>query len=214
RPWGFWATLAWAVVAFGLGALVIFGIAWVTSRDSENPDLIADPWFPLMLIGVNAVQVAGLAIAARAAGWPIARYLALVPPTRRDFLMGFFALIILIAALELVTRFLGRDTVEPFQADAYRAARNAGMVPLLWIAFVIAAPAGEEILFRGFVFRGWAASPLGPVWTIVLTSAIFSAMHTQYDWFGILQTGLIALVFGWLRWRGGSTLLSILLHTL
>src|SRR5262249_17494516 len=99
RPWGFWPTLAWAVVAFGLGALVIFGIAWVTSRDSENPDIIADPWFPLMLIGVNAVQVAGLAIAARAAGWPIARYLALVPPTRRDFLMGFFALIILIAAL-------------------------------------------------------------------------------------------------------------------
>ena len=107
---------------------------------------------------------------------------------------------------------LGRDSVTTFQADSYRAANAAGLLPLLWLAFVVAAPVGEEIIFRGFVFRGWAASPLGVPGTILLTSLVFSAAHTQYDWFGSLQTFCIGILFGCLRWRSGSTTLTILLH--
>jgi membrane protease YdiL (CAAX protease family) len=167
-----------------------------------------------MLIGANAIQIAALSVAARMAGWPVARYFALVVPRRRDVVFGFVALVLVIGAFEIVTRMLGRESVEAFQGDSYRAARAAGLLPALWLAFVIVAPLGEEILFRGFMFRGWAASPLGPIGTIVLTSAIFAFVHLQYDWFGMIQTGGLALLFGWLRWRSGSTLLTILLHTL
>ena len=74
------------------------------------------------------------------------------------FLLGYDAL----------TYLFGRDVVTPFQVDTYRTARDAGALPLLWLTFVIVAPVAEEIMFRGFLFRGWvrsAAPPSGrPSW--------------------------------------------------
>ena len=64
----------------------------------------------------------------------------------------------------------------------------------------------------GFVFRGWAASPLGVVGTIAVTSSLFAIAHTQYDWFGTFQTFCMGALFGWLRWRSGSTTVTIMLH--
>src|SRR5262249_21181976 len=75
---------------------------------------------------------------------------------------------------------------------------------LLWFAFVIVAPAGEEILFRGFLFRGWASSPHSTWPAILVIAGAWAASHTQYDWFGTIQIFLIGLLFGWMRWRSGS----------
>ena len=67
-------------------------------------------------------------------------------------------------------------------------------------------------MFRGFLFRGWVRSSRSAVPGIVAISALFAAMHVQYDLFGIAQVFLIGLFFAWIRWRSGSTLLTILLH--
>ena len=107
---------------------------------------------------------------------------------------------------------LGRDIVTPFQVDTYRSARDAGMLPLLWFALVIAAPVAEEIMFRGFLFRGWITSERWAIPGILIISALFAAIHIQYDWFGILQVFFIGLLFGLVRWRSGSTTLTILMH--
>ena len=48
----------------------------------------------------------------------------------------------------------------------------------------------------------------------LLISALFAAIHMQYDWFGVLQVFFIGLLFGFARWRSGSTLLTILMHVL
>jgi membrane protease YdiL (CAAX protease family) len=210
RPWGFWSTLCWALFACGLGGGLSL-LSWI--QPPGSPDIHEDPWLPLQLIIINVVQVAVLAVAARLAGWPIGRYLGLVRPRARDLLAGIAALALVVVALEILTHVLQRESVTPFQTEAYRAARAAGLLPLMWGAFVIAAPVGEEILFRGFVFRGWAASRLGVAGTILLTSLIFSALHmAQYDWFGVFQTFCIGALFGWLRWHSGSTTVTILLH--
>jgi membrane protease YdiL (CAAX protease family) len=215
-PWGFWVTLAWAVLAFGLGASVITAaVVWFHwGRLDRVLEVQDDPWFPLQLIAINAVQIAVVAVAARAAGWPAARYLGLDRPHRRDILHGIAAVLVLLLALELLTYVLGRAHITPFQTDSYRAASQAGTLPLLWLAFVVAAPLGEEIVFRGFVFRGWAASWLGVTGTIVVTSSVFAIAHTQYDWFGTFQTFCMGALFGWLRWRSGSTTVTITLHML
>jgi membrane protease YdiL (CAAX protease family) len=209
-PWGFWSTLCWALFACGLGGALSF-LSW--APPVNLPDVHEDPWLPLQLIIINVVQIAVLAVAARLARWPIGRYLGLVRPHGRDFLAGIAALALVIVALEVLTYVLHRESVTPFQTEAYRAARAAGLLPLMWAAFVIAAPVGEEILFRGFVFRGWAASRLGVAGTILLTSLIFSGLHmAQYDWFGVFQTFCIGTLFGWLRWHSGSTTVTIVLH--
>jgi hypothetical protein len=43
---------------------------------------------------------------------------------------------------------------------------------------------------------------------------LWAALHVQYDWTGILQIFIIGLFLGWMRWRSGSTLLTLLLHAL
>ena len=177
------------------------------------PDVQDDPWFPLHLIAINGAQILVVAAAARLAGWSPAGYLGLDRPGRRDVLHGLAAVIAMLLVLELITHLVGRESVTPFQTDSYRAARAAGMLPLMWLAFVVAAPLGEEIVFRGFVFRGWAAA-IGVPGTILLTSLIFAGAHTQYDWFGTFQTFCMGALFGWLRWRSGSTTLTIVLHML
>jgi membrane protease YdiL (CAAX protease family) len=213
-PWGFWTTLIWALSAFLVGGAIVGGaVLWLNWNQLENlPEIQEDPWFPLQFIVANLIQVAVLAGAARLAGWPAGRYLGLVRPRGRDLAYSIAALAVVMGALELLTHMLGRASVTPFQTESYRVAQAAGLLPLLWLAFVIAAPVGEELVFRGFVFRGWAASPLGGPGTIVLTSLIFSAAHTQYDWFGAFQAFCLGALFGWLRWRTGSTLVTILLH--
>jgi hypothetical protein len=99
-------------------------------------------------------------------------------------------------------------------AATYRAAKLAGMLPMLWLATIIVAPITEELLFRGFLHRGWAPSWLGVSGTIVLTSALWAALHQQYDWLGILYIFLMGLIFGWVRQRSGSTRPTIILHAL
>jgi hypothetical protein len=34
----------------------------------------------------------------------------------------------------------------------------------------------------------------------------------QYQWFFVGEIFVLGLVFGWLRWRSGSTILTTLLH--
>jgi membrane protease YdiL (CAAX protease family) len=85
---------------------------------------------------------------------------------------------------------------------------------LFFLAVVVVGPVAEEVAFRGFLFRGLSVSWFGLAGTLVATSAIWAAMHIQYDWLVTAQIFLIGLVLGWLRWASGSTLLTIVLHVI
>jgi membrane protease YdiL (CAAX protease family) len=69
----------------------------------------------------------------------------------------------------------------------------------------------EELVFRGFFFTGFAPS-IGAWPAIVLTSAVWAGSHGQYEWFFIGEIFALGVLFGWLRWRSGSTLLTFILH--
>jgi hypothetical protein len=84
----------------------------------------------------------------------------------------------------------------------------------MWIAAVILAPAGEEIIFRGFLFRGFVTSPRSAWPAIVVISILWASLHIQYDWAGMLQIFIIGLFLGWVRLTSGSVLLTFLLHAL
>src|SRR6185436_19531912 len=85
------------------------------------------------------------------------------------------------------------------------------LLPLYFFSFAVLAPIQEELLFRGFLYRGLSLS-FGPWTTILLTSAVWSVVHLQYNWFYLGEIFLLGAVFGWLRMRSGSTILTILLH--
>jgi membrane protease YdiL (CAAX protease family) len=214
RVWGFWATLGWALGAFAFSFIVvIYGFSLgLWGRIDKPTEVHNDPGFPLQTIVICSAQIMIVIAAVREAGSPPGSYLGLDIPSRRDVLHGLAAYVAMLLTLELITSLLGRESVSPFMIDPSRTAIQAGTLPLLWLAIVVAAPLGEEILFRGFVFRGWAASPLGVPGTIALTSVIFAIFHIQYDWWEMFQVFCLGVLLGWLRWRSGSTTLAIGLH--
>jgi len=60
--------------------------------------------------------------------------------------------------------------------------------------------------------RGWSHSFLEPVAAVVLTSAVWTALHIQYNSFYPSEIFVIRLTLGYFRWRTGSTWLPVIVH--
>jgi membrane protease YdiL (CAAX protease family) len=155
RSWGIAATLGFAVIAFLFGQLV--GVGAVTAAMSA--DLVRAGYDGAavavsVLVG-NPIQVVTLALAARLTGEDLFAYLALDVPRRLDLIIAVAGLAALIVAANLLTLAMGRELVPPFQLEIHRSALAEGALLSLWIALIVVAPIGEEVLFRGFLFRGF-----------------------------------------------------------
>jgi uncharacterized protein len=83
-----------------------------------------------------------------------------------------------------------------------------------FIEAVILAPIAEELIFRGFLFRGLAASRLGVGGAIVITSILWAAGHTDRTWLGYVDLLPAGIALGWLRWRSDSTIPAFSVHGL
>jgi uncharacterized protein len=217
KIWGYWATLGWSILAFLLGQFVGFGVLlWLRSGDWDS--ILQTP-FDGVLVTIfvafsNPATIVVLAVAVWLARSDLSDYFALKWPTAYDLAFGVAALAVLIAAGDALLYLTGRDLVTGFQLQSYTTAAAAGWLPAMFAATIVIAPAGEEAMFRGFLFRGWVRSPRW-VWpAIVVISILWAMLHIQYDWAGVLQVFLVGLFLGWMRWRSGSLVLTFLLHAL
>ncbi len=217
KPWGRGATLALGVFALLAGQMAaLLALAWYYGRSLGHlPNFSGDGAAISLIIAVSTpVEVALLALFARRTGARAADYLGLIWPKRSEVVVGVAALATLIVAGNVLSWLLGRGIVTPFQLDIYRTASAGGWLLWLWLAIVALTPIGEEILFRGFLFRGWLQTPRD-VWpVIVVTSLLWALIHVQYDWYVISQIFIFGLLLGWMRWASGSVILTILLHAL
>lgn len=222
RAWKFWGTLLWGAFIFAamfVGQLTV--IAWFVLMHDGPVDMAvlirtvgAGLTISLSVImGLPAVAAACW-IAIRFSGAPFVDYLALRWTSWRNVALGIGALVLLVAACDLLSRAAGREITPGFMGDVLKSARVEGALWLLVFAFCIAAPISEELLARGFLYRGWSESFLRPAGAIVLSSLAWTSLHLQYDWFFLSQVFSIGVLFGYLRYRTGSTLLTIVLHGL
>jgi len=217
KVWGYWATFGWAVLAFFVGQFGGLALIVLLRRGGVEA-VLAAPFDGVLvsqiLLVSNPITIALIALAVRLARASFRGYLALEWPRRLDLTAGLAALAVLIAASDAILYLTGQLLVTPFQSESYSTAAAAGWLAPMLFATVILAPAGEEVLFRGFLFRGWARSPRS-VWpAIVAISLLWAALHIQYDWVGMLQIFVVGLFLGWMRWLSGSTLLTFMLHAL
>lgn len=142
-------------------------------------------------------------------GPSVGDYLALRPVCPRGFAGYVFAMIGLVITLSLLSHWLDRPTPE-FITGTYA---TAGHLPFFWSALAIAAPAAEEVFFRGFLFAGLLRSKLGRPGTLLFTTLAFTVVHAgQYDAFELAQIALVGLIFGLARLRSGSLLPPLAMH--
>jgi membrane protease YdiL (CAAX protease family) len=220
RIWKFWGTALWGLFVFAamfVGQLAV--IAWFILRQEGALDVAAMIHVVVggltislsVITGLPAV-LAALWVAIRISGTPFADYLALRWPSWSGLLIGAVALFVLVMGWDMISRATGRAVEPGFMGDVLKSARAAGALWLLVIAFCVAAPVSEEFFARGFLYRGWSQSFLKAPGAIFLSSAVWTVLHLQYDWFFLGEVFSIGLLLGYLRYRFNSTWLTVILH--
>ena len=115
---------------------------------------------------------------------------------------------VLVVVSDALASALGRPMSE-FMVGIARTYRSAA---LLSVALIVAAPAFEEICFRGFLYAGMKRCWLGSAGAIVLTSLVWASIHIQYDLFDIGVIFVSGLLLGVVRWRTKSLWPCLALH--
>jgi membrane protease YdiL (CAAX protease family) len=221
-PWGFWGSCLWTAAAIVIWALLQLAtmvalFSWFDVgaylSDAEI-EAFSSHALIVSLVGIAAApgELAVIWLAIRLARCRAVDYLALVWPRRCDLALGFVCIAVLLPFADLTSHLAGEPIVPDFVRDLYVTGRDGGTLWLLAIALIIVAPLTEELVFRGFLFRGVAASRAGVGGAILISSALWAVMHIQYSPFFIAHIFVIGLLFGWLRWRSGSTTLTLILH--
>jgi uncharacterized protein len=221
RTWDFFETLLVALIAYGVfTATGEFALMLVFSSCAAllSPAQLDALWFGFLgrwqgigLLAAALPTVAVLWVAIRMAGRGFAEYLALNWPSREAVLRAFGVMAILLSVESLLAYLLGMPLL--VTDHALRRVGGPGGLFILLISGCITSPLVEEFVFRGFIFRGWSQSFLGPAGTIFLTSAAWGLTHTQYGWLGRSEVFLIGLLLGNFRWRSNSTWLTVVMHS-
>jgi membrane protease YdiL (CAAX protease family) len=222
RVWKFWGTALWGLFLFAAmfaGQIAVLGYFMLRTSgpfDFSSAALIAANGLTISLSVIMGLPaVAGACwIAIRPTRTPYADYLGLRWTSWKNVGLGIVSLFLLVAFWDTLSRALGREIVPGFMGDVLKSAQGEGALWLLVIAFCIAAPVSEELMARGFLYRGWSETFLRPAGAIVLSSLAWTSLHLQYDWFFFGEVFSIGLLLGYWRYRTGSTWLTILLHGL
>jgi membrane protease YdiL (CAAX protease family) len=86
---------------------------------------------------------------------------------------------------------------------------------IMMLFLTVFGPVFEELVFRGFLYPLLARS-LGPWPGILLAATLFALVHgNQYhwQWQHLTLVGMAGAVFGYVRYKTGSTAASTLVHT-
>ena len=220
--WGLPATILWSLViaavfilgqVFGLGLFI--GLSHPGVDQSSFERLMGEYQFHGIGIslGVYCALVLCVPVLLGAIklkrGSSIKRYLGIRWFDLRALGYWFLIIFACLLAYDGLALLLGIAIVPDFSIAIYESAQGSWV---LWLAIVMAAPLLEEMLFRGFLFAGIAASFPGPAGAIVTTSLLWAIIHVQYDYFWMLNIFIIGLALGMVRYRTGSILLTFVLH--
>jgi membrane protease YdiL (CAAX protease family) len=217
RPWGLWASLIWYLIIFeGVERLFDYAL------NRTGLQAIAD--HNQVLSGLRAfiawgLQFLVLVLAVRMTGIPLRDYLAWRRPRVGYIAIGIAIVVAIYALLAALTVAAGGG---PGVVADYRSAMAGGGSPwwfvLRWWPSFILAPFVEESFFRGFLWRG-VEFRLGSGAAFAVTTLVFAAIHYDYwaaggviDPPSVVQYLLFSALFGWLRWRSGSTIVTMIVH--
>lgn len=219
-PWGFWLTVVFGLCVFGAYLIpqwVVLIVASVLQGSIHDPHAVG-------LLGLNGTVVGiGICSAAPVAlgmcwlfvwlrqGPSASDYLGLGRVSWRVYLASFGAILLFNVLVGVAGFLLKRPEVPQSMLEVYQ---TAAFPPLIWLAMIVGAPVVEEVLFRGFLFKGFERSRVGGVGAVVLTSLAWAAIHLQYEPYEMSVIFAMGLVLGGFRWRTGSLRPALFMHVL
>jgi uncharacterized protein len=228
------------VLAAGIGAVLLL-LALLAQRDDPHDGSLAEQAHaPALLLAAAAIAAlvlatriptagasmtlmkglglvllqAGAALVLGRSAWPAAARaaLAFARPPRFLFWIGSAvttaALLVLTAHLAL--RLVPATSEAPIQSFV---SWPSGM--LCFAALGVVLPLGEELFFRGYLYR--AALGFGRAAAFAITCALFVALHAEQswgNWGGLISVAAAGLALTGLRALSGSVLIPALAHVL
>jgi membrane protease YdiL (CAAX protease family) len=219
-PWGFWATTAFTlliIILFLLTELAVtIGFHAVAEIFFKGMDMgLSDN--EGLLLGISTCVTAPVTIgftlflARIRRNISVKEYLGFFNPAKKQYFLWALIVLCLAFCSDVITLLLGKPLVSEFMLAVYE---SAGSRALLWFALLVASPLYEEIVFRGFFFKGIEVSPVGPTGAILFSSLGWAALHLQYDLYGMVTIFAGGLVFGIARLKTGSIFIPIMMHSI
>jgi len=215
RPYGFWATVI-------IGAALLLGIELIGgnlavlvmsiwAQIPEDPAELAQTGAFVAAIQPFKVVLAliTMAILTLLCKLPWSSYYGRWGFTWRQAGAWLLGMMLVLGGTALGLIVLGRPLVLDWMISVYE---TPGWMPFFVVALCVLAPLYEELFFRGFLIRGFEQSRLGTWGGIILSSAVWAAIHLQYPWQGIVIIFIMGLFLGaaWVKTR--SLGLVVMLH--
>jgi membrane protease YdiL (CAAX protease family) len=219
--WSPWMTLGLYASIYAMDffcqSLLLFAVTFFIVAHSPYPlepqtvisTLSHSGPFFVMLSFVSALTVtSALLVLIRRRGSSLSEYLAI---RRIDVLpaMGWIAIGI---GFALVQTALYSWLKVPSTDFWDSIVHGAELKPLLFLSMVIISPAIEEMLYRGFLFRGLLHSRLGGWGAVLISAFAWAGAHLQYNWYEKAAIFFLGCILGAIRLRKDSLSLTFLVH--
>lgn len=224
-PFGFWMTSGLTVLTIVLWGILQSIVLIVYARQVDlqlrptEIEALSSNGFFLGLVTVTtapfAIALTWLWVWLRRRHYSIKAYLALNPVPWQTLLLWCAVGVGVAFGADLAKEALGLPTESAFVIESYKTAQPFWLYVL---AIAIMAPLWEELLFRGFVYEGYAKTrafgSLGPMIAIVLPAVIWAVIHMQYEVHDIVTIFVLGLTIGLARWRTDSLYVPVAMHCL
>ena len=223
KIWGFWGTLLWGVVIgvfLFLGQLIPLLIYMkVTGEVISVENLILfsqkverDAYLLSISVIGSAFIVVPLVfgIAKLKRGSVLKEYFDLRGYSWRTFWRWMGVLVVLLIVEGVALEAMGVKQTPNFMLNIEYP--NTFSIYLLLFSVMFIAPLIEEVVFRGFLLKGFSKTFMGAEGAVALTSLLWAVMHLQYEFAYVAVIFMIGLVFGYARIKTGSLFVPMTMH--
>ena len=125
-----------------------------------------------------------------------------------DIVLGLALFALLATVSGLIARWSGAGDVRLVKPLIGAAVAQ----PALWILLSLAAALSEELTFRGYLQRQFAAWTRNPLVAIAAQAALFGITHGYQGGMLMLRIALLGIIFGLTAWARRSTVPCIVAH--
>lgn len=224
QPWGVWMSLFFTTGIIIVSQLLQLGVfiilyidkIWQNGRLAsraliEDLLLSGDVLAMGQLISTPISLILILGLCKLRPTLTLDRYLALDLPSWSHLFRWTIICLLFLACSDGLIILSDESIIPDFMRSVFESTSS---YILLIIAIIFLAPLFEELLFRGFLFKGLYHSKFGSLGAVLIPAFIWTIIHLQYNIFemGILFVG--GIILGLARLKTGSVITTIIMHSI